>query len=571
MSLDDLYQKWLNEHVYKNSPVTPNPAPAMTVSANEFVPGGTDCIFRGDMLGKLSCNCGGSPTVYACSQFERCVIPGPSKPYPLWFIPSSGEKQYLKKPDMIQVCSQCRARQDKPAVSISNPESKICVVTAYTASNRHWKEAGDIASSATGAYCDAQGYAFRCHTGGFEPSVHPSWSKIKFIKEALADHDTVLWIDGDAMVTNYNQRIEDLHTGPEEIALCTDPATVNCGVMLLRKSSFVSWMLDAVWNERGSQNRLWEQDTFTRLWREGAFSGHVAIYGPRHFNSCTPSRSTTSVNWQPGDFIAHAYATNLQVNAKIAALKEAFAKSEPYRSVRKLPQFPEITTRNLIYHAFPTKQNDVMKRNAYQLRRRLPLFNGRKIISIACDGPNCHTAAEVRDMLPRFDEYHEIPNDPKLCELASFPWLLEAIKSTDPSTATFYAHAKGNSSMPSVEGVARWRNAMYHYLLDDWKSVADALRNYTMAGCMLYDTRGTRSLHVPWVFAGTFFWFRNDAVFNHPNWSSLAQNRYGVETWPGSLFGRDQVKSLFQPWNPDQPSVDSYNPTQYGPAFDDPK
>lgn len=541
----------------------------------------TFCTARGtEPIGTLDCRCQGKPVVLPCEKFGQCIIHAPRRPYPMDLVLSNGDRTRLKLQDKLHVCMFCEDRVEPPACDVLDQSSPICVVTAYTRNSAMWNSIGSFAAARTKAYCVANGYDYRCHMAEFDEDINPSWCRLRFIRDALETHDTVFWLDGDAMFTNHSVRIEDLHTTSEDIAMCTDAAApLNAGVMILRKSPFTRWFLDAVWNERHSNNRLWEQDTINRMFRHGHLAGHLRVYAPRDFNSCVGTHSNgPNCDWQPGDVIAHAYATSNVVKHKLPALQKVAEKCSRYTTDHPALRtcLPKITVRNLIYHAFPTKQNGVFERNAYQLRQRLDVFNGRKIISIATGADNCHTVDEVKAMLPGC-EYIVIPNDAVLCEVASFPGLLKEVENTNPHEATFYAHAKGNSSNASVEGVARWRNAMYHHLLDRVDDVTKGLLRYPMVGVMKLQSdeppwKMFGLVNSKWMFSGTFFWFRHDAVFLQPNWATLHQDRFGVEAWPGGLFPTEDALSLYNPWNQDAyGTFNTYSPNNHGPEFDDPR
>jgi predicted O-methyltransferase YrrM len=72
------------------------------------------------------------------------------------------------------------------------------------------------------------------------------------------------------------------------------------------------------------------------------------------------------------------------------------------------------------------------------------------------------------------------------------------------------------------------------------------------------------------MFAGTFFWFRNDLVFSHPDWRRIAPDRYGAEAWPSSLFTVSEGFSVYQLW-PETlyPLPNPYNPAIYERPYED--
>jgi hypothetical protein len=230
---------------------------------------------------------------------------------------------------------------------------------------------------------------------------------------------------------------------------------------------------------------------------------------------------------------------------------------------------PSVCKLNLLYHVYPLKRNDVWRANVKQLAKRLRIFSGRKLVAVAV-GDKCYGMDVVRKA---FDdptiEFLEIPNDPALREVATFLPLLEAIASTEPDEASFYAHTKGNSTKDNALGAEMWRNAMYHHLLDGVNICRDLLLIHPCVGTTKmqwpdgYEPYPTRLKHGNWMFAGTFFWFRHKDVFGHPNWRDVPQDRYGAEAWLSGLFAADQAASVFQPW----PANEYPTPSPYDPAL----
>jgi len=166
----------------------------------------------------------------------------------------------------------------------------------------------------------------------------------------------------------------------------------------------------------------------------------------------------------------------------------------------------------------------------------------------------------------------KIPNDCQLRETATFLPLLEAIADTDPWTATFYAHTKGNSTRANALGAEYWRNSMYHHLLDQAQVCRDLLLSHPCVGThkMLWpDAKYTPfpskiSNANCWMFAGTFFWIRNRDVFSRDDWRDVRVDRYGAEAWLGQMFARDQAATVFQPWPASEyPTPNPYDPKLY--------
>lgn len=222
---------------------------------------------------------------------------------------------------------------------------------------------------------------------------------------------------------------------------------------------------------------------------------------------------------------------------------------------------------HLIYHVYPARSNELWRANLAQLTRRWDVFDGRRIVAVAT-GPSTHTVDEVARELgeSRHCELLESTNDPRLREVATFPLLLSRVYTTE-SDAVFYAHTKGNTN-PGVgtggfgregshEGIRRWRNAMYAHLLDDVARIKTELRDHPAVGACQATWSARAGTPYPsrlrwgnWMFCGTFFWFRADAVFTNPDWRKIPDDRYGAEAWLSGLFPMEACASVYQPFAP---------------------
>lgn len=231
--------------------------------------------------------------------------------------------------------------------------------------------------------------------------------------------------------------------------------------------------------------------------------------------------------------------------------------------------WPSVRVLNLLYHVCPLKGNDVWRANVRQLAKRLRIFNGRKVVAVVT-GDKLHGPQVVRDEFhdPTI-EYLEIPNDPQLREVATFLPLLESVASENPDEASFYAHTKGNSTRDDALGAEMWRNAMYHHLLDGVNTCRDLLLTHPCVGThkMVWPENTppypSRLKHGNWMFAGTFFWFRHQDIYGHPQWREIPADRYGAEAWLSGLFDASQAATVFQPW----PASEYPTPSPYDPAL----
>lgn len=220
----------------------------------------------------------------------------------------------------------------------------------------------------------------------------------------------------------------------------------------------------------------------------------------------------------------------------------AAAIATPAATPPELP-FTGPVTRNLIYHLGPFSGNGTWQRNIAQLRRRIEIFNGRRIATILTDPKFDPPELVLRECGDLFDETIVLPNDSKLREVVSFLPLFERIASTDENTITFFAHAKGVSH-PVNDGVTvhRWTQIQYETCLDYLPLVEERLRYFPIVGSF---KKIGRHLGVPWHYSGTYYWLRNARVFASPNWRRIQPKWWGTESWPGLHFPVNEAGTLF--------------------------
>jgi hypothetical protein len=225
----------------------------------------------------------------------------------------------------------------------------------------------------------------------------------------------------------------------------------------------------------------------------------------------------------------------------LPALRQAGGPPKP--SLRPLP-FTAMPRRNLLYHVWPV-HGSIWQWNIEQLKQRIDLFNGRRMIAIMQDA-QCEPAEAVVAMLEGHGcEFVIRPNDPR-GEAVTFPEMLNRVASRDPNEITFYGHAKGVKYGAGVTpAVRRWAEVLYRVTLDDWRSVWTQLQCGACTGAfrMLGRFRAHRNVG-DWHYAGTFFWLRHAHIFDR---GEVAVPAFygGVEAWLGMHFHRADTGCLF--------------------------
>jgi hypothetical protein len=231
------------------------------------------------------------------------------------------------------------------------------------------------------------------------------------------------------------------------------------------------------------------------------------------------------------------------------------------------PDAPPVTRLNLVYFIYPMRHpNHVWQWNVAELLKRIHLFNGRRIITVAVDSeemagrgrPVDSPEAVVAAFAGHDVEFRFVTNDPRTGEAPHFVKAMREIASTDPSEAVFYAHAKGVTRLQQAHAVRAWTAAMYHHNLDRIAEISDLLSRWPCAGIaksygfpeafLLGKSRKTYAeAGRPWNgwhFCGTFWWARHDALFSRPDWDQIEIYNYATEKYLANFFGADEALCL---------------------------
>jgi hypothetical protein len=205
-------------------------------------------------------------------------------------------------------------------------------------------------------------------------------------------------------------------------------------------------------------------------------------------------------------------------------------------------------------YIYPIRQHEVWRWNIEQIRQRMHLFNGKRIVAVMTDhATNSVDEVQAAFCDERIDAWVVGRNDPTRWEMQGLPRMMEYVYSCDPNEITFYCHAKGVQGPAHVtdpllceQPRIKWATAMYGACLDDMPFVEKQLETHTFAGAFKRRmVHGEPPYRSSWHFAGTFYWFRNARLFALPNWHHFDHQWYGAETYPGQLVGWGQAAGLF--------------------------
>ena len=262
----------------------------------------------------------------------------------------------------------------------------------------------------------------------------------------------------------------------------------------------------------------------------------------------------------------HTYADRL---AKVLQVCLGWKKEAPRAKARRqtvpaavpgaqLLPFTAMPKRNLLYHVWPVKGR-MWKWNLDQLLKRVELFNGRRVMSIVHDERSA-TPDEVQQAVAGHGFEFVIARNDERGEAINFAEMMRMVASPDQNELTFYGHAKGVKYEPNVPSpVRRWSEVQYQVVLDDWMAIREQLQRYAMTGPFKRYGRYKPHRHLAdWHYSGTYFWMRHAHVFAR-DYQTIPQFYGGVETWPGTVFCKEETGCVF---------VDDLGPSHvYHPYF----
>lgn len=206
---------------------------------------------------------------------------------------------------------------------------------------------------------------------------------------------------------------------------------------------------------------------------------------------------------------------------------------------------------NLIWFVWPRRETrEVWERQQEYIREAIGRFDGLKFCYIATDES---TEAERIDR-HLWDQYCEQPNIPELREMQGWRPMMSRVVALPGFTV--WLHAKGVHRHQDEQHLQAWTDLAYERMLDV-KRVRAALETNIVAGVFRRSVR-CGNLGVPWHFAGSFYAFRNDAVFSR-DWVPPCTVNPGwyAESWPALIakheeaacIGWDGVGDLYQARN----------------------
>jgi len=193
-------------------------------------------------------------------------------------------------------------------------EMDFAIISMY---NDAHNDLGAVAWPNKEKYAEKHGYGSYCKTDNFTDPVSIQFEKFIMMLElfeANPDLDWCWWLDNDAMITNYDIRLEDIVDNNYHIIITTDIATVNGGSFIVRNSQqgkdWLKFMLD-IGHSEYKDNKWPDQQPMADFFIK--YRDIIKVVPQRTMNSYDYKIYNVagidllgeSGQWHPGDFVIH--------------------------------------------------------------------------------------------------------------------------------------------------------------------------------------------------------------------------------------------------------------------------
>lgn len=178
-------------------------------------------------------------------------------------------------------------------------------------------------------YCEKHGYGSFNKTEGFRKDMPIGFEKLFIIQELMKKPDTewIWWTGCDAMVTNFNIKIEDRIVPGYDLIIATDCNEINNDSFLIRNcewsKSYIEGLIQLI--PKYSNHYFYEQQAMIDTYFD--HKDHIKIVPQRQMNSYQndlyPWQSKYDLlgndgTWQEGDWLVQWPGTQLDLRLKLA-------------------------------------------------------------------------------------------------------------------------------------------------------------------------------------------------------------------------------------------------------------
>lgn len=222
-----------------------------------------------------------------------------------------------------------------PTLWKSNSKPKMAIVSLF---NERHKDLADFTWTNKVRYAEKHSYLAVAKTENFsQDQVH--FDKFVHILDVMKTHpdvDWVWWLDNDAMITNFDIKIEDLIDTDYHVIMPTDIAALNTGSFIVRNSTeareWLEFLLskkreykdDKKWFEQQAVIDFYPkfQELFKLVPQQWLNSYDYKMYGVDGIDLLGQDGQ-----WYPGDFVIHWPGLQNEVRVKLAQHYQQFVQN----------------------------------------------------------------------------------------------------------------------------------------------------------------------------------------------------------------------------------------------------
>lgn len=201
-----------------------------------------------------------------------------------------------------------------PKLWQSQDSTQFAIISMY---NESHKDLGSIAWPNKVAYAEKHGYGHFCKTDNFTNPISIQFEKFTLMLdlfEANPDIDWIWWLDNDALITNFDIKLESIVDQDYHVIVTTDVATVNGGCFIVRNTrqgrEWLEFML-YIGQKEYKDNRWPDQQPMADFFIK--YRDIIKVVPQRAMNSYDYKiyqvdgidQLGQSGQWHPGDFVIH--------------------------------------------------------------------------------------------------------------------------------------------------------------------------------------------------------------------------------------------------------------------------
>lgn len=414
-------------------------------------------------------------------------------------------------------------------------------------------------------YCKLNNYTYFCETDSGKITVAlngkaPTWYKPLLILDTFnknPDLDYLLFLDADAVVSDFNQKIEDFIDPNYDFVLAEDVghhSDMNAGVILIKNTQWAKDFLKKWWksgeeftgkdaeelqiqtllpqhiDQKGVfKNSLWHDQTcFTLLYRnDKEAKDHIKVIPNRLFNWAEPNQ---------GNFIFHAYGKGAFPFRTLDILyKEKFETSENLDNINLI-----------VYHIFCVEDYIDIVTNQIERLKKSGLYDWCDKLEVTCINLT-NNFTEIEKIFEGLDKANLNKYTQNAFEYEGINKVWEY--SQTHKGRVLYFHSKGVSnkyrkkstgeiSEWKTKGVGLWKEMMEYYLIDNWKDCIPKLDEYDQCGL---------TQHSNWLW-GNFWWSNLSWIKSNPK--PAFGDRWYFEAWLNAGRNPNIYEFYHFNWNP---------------------